>query len=102
LGLAWVLPGRLPSGPEARLGLTAFGAATVRLLPLVTDAHVDEAARWLSAGPVLLCGFTLAAILAPFPFVLIGYGASPILGFALALGRLAGDSGASGGFRASP
>lgn len=34
----------------------------------------------------LLAGFGLAALIAPFPFPLIGYGASPILGFGLALG----------------
>lgn len=36
----------------------------------------------------LLIGFGTMAILAPFPFPLIGYGASPILGFGLALGAI--------------
>ncbi len=55
----WTAFGRLPSGPEARLGLAAFGALLVTL----------GAVAWL----------------APFPFPLIGYGALPILGLALAL-----------------
>lgn len=37
----------------------------------------------------VMIGFAVAAILAPFPFPLIGYGASPILGFGLALGAIA-------------
>lgn len=39
-----------------------------------------------AALTALLCGMSIAAVLAPFPFPLIGYGASPILGFGLALG----------------
>ncbi|RNJ63294.1 MAG: hypothetical protein EDM03_02430 [Porphyrobacter sp. IPPAS B-1204] len=37
----------------------------------------------------VMIGFAVAAMLAPFPFPLIGYGASPILGFGLALGAIA-------------
>lgn len=36
----------------------------------------------------VLSGSGLAAVLAPFPYPLIGYGAAPILGFALALAAL--------------
>ncbi len=37
----------------------------------------------------LLIGFGFMAMIGPFPFPLIGYGASPILGFGLALGGVA-------------
>jgi hypothetical protein len=40
----------------------------------------------------LLVGFATMAMVAPFPFPLIGYGASPILGFGLALGALSTKS----------
>ncbi len=55
------------------------------------DAHHRESA----ALAALMIGLALAAMLAPFPFPLIGYGASPILGFGLALGALARSNGAS-------
>ncbi|WP_301751245.1 hypothetical protein [uncultured Erythrobacter sp.] len=46
-----------------------------------------------AALAALLCGLGIAAVLAPFPYPLIGYGAAPILGFGLALGlRKAGHS----------
>ena len=38
----------------------------------------------------LLIAFGVMTVIAPFPFPLIGYGASPILGFGLALGAVAG------------
>ena len=36
----------------------------------------------------LLVGFAAMAVIAPFPFPLIGYGAAPILGFGLGIGAL--------------
>jgi hypothetical protein len=48
--------------------------------------HVPRAEAYALAA--LLAGLGLAAMLAPFPFPLIGYGASPILGFGLALGAV--------------
>lgn len=53
-----------------------------------------------AALAALLCGLSIAAVLAPFPFPLIGYGASPILGFGLALGAIAARGQDSGSFRA--
>lgn len=50
------------------------------------STHVPRAEAYALAA--LLAGLGVAAILAPFPFPLIGYGASPILGFGLALGAL--------------
>jgi hypothetical protein len=90
-----------------------FGAGALEPQPFVEYVLADMAARsWLGAGALglalaggaalmatvpgpdrtplaalaaLLGGFTLAALLGPFPTPVIGYGASPILGFALAL-----------------
>lgn len=45
----------------------------------------------------LLVGLGLLATIAPFPFPLIGYGASPILGFGLALGASAREYGCKAG-----
>ena len=53
-----------------------------------------------AALAALLCGLGIAAVLAPFPFPLIGYGASPILGFGLALGAMAADPHGRDSFRA--
>jgi hypothetical protein len=47
----------------------------------------------------LLAAFGAMAVIAPFPFPLIGYGAAPILGFALALGALGQTGGESGADR---
>jgi cell division protein FtsW (lipid II flippase) len=49
----------------------------------------------------LLCGLGIAAVIAPFPFPLIGYGASPILGFGLALGAIAASTKDRSSFRAA-
>lgn len=53
---------------------------------LVTGTR-DRAEGLALAG--LLTGIALAALLGPFPWPLIGYGASPILGFGIALGAAA-------------
>ncbi len=50
------------------------------------STHVPRAEAYALAA--LLAGLGLAAMLAPFPFPLIGYGASPIIGFGLALGAV--------------
>jgi hypothetical protein len=51
---------------------------------LVINPHLAPEQGWPLAA--LLAGFGAMAMIAPFPFPLIGYGAAPILGFALALG----------------
>lgn len=51
---------------------------------LVVDPQMDRAEGYTLAA--LLLGLSVMASLAPFPYPLIGYGASPILGFGLALG----------------
>lgn len=58
--------------------------ATLFLTPLILLPVRDEA-RPLAA---LLIVLGAMAVIAPFPFPLIGYGASPILGFGLALGMI--------------
>lgn len=97
------------------LGVATFGAGTLEpqvftegvleqvwhsapLFALVLGGLLFLAPAWLlarsslvprregAALAALLCGLGIAAVLAPFPFPLIGYGAAPILGFALALG----------------
>jgi hypothetical protein len=88
-----------PSAPLAALALTALLLLAPGLLLTRPASSTGDAGPALAA---LLAGFTLAAMLGPFPFPLIGYGASPILGFALALGALAGDAAARGNFHASP
>ena len=52
-------------------------------LLLTAPRLAPEQGRPLAA---LLIGLGAVAVMAPFPFPLIGYGAAPILGFALALG----------------
>lgn len=67
----------------AALGLLLFG------LPLWTWVIRPVASQ--GEGPALaalLAGFGVMAMLAPFPFPLIGYGASPIIGFGLALAAM--------------
>lgn len=63
------------------LGAAALAAALF-LAPLILLPMNDET-RPLAA---LLIALGAMAVIAPFPFPLIGYGAAPILGFALALG----------------
>jgi cell division protein FtsW (lipid II flippase) len=88
-----------PSAPLAALALAALLLLAPGWLLIRPACSTDGAGPALAA---LLTGFTLAAILGPFPFPLIGYGASPILGFALAIGALAGNAAARGNFHASP
>jgi hypothetical protein len=69
----------------AALGLLLFGA------PLWYWAIRPVAAlEECSALAAILIALGIMAIIAPFPYPLIGYGASPILGFALALGAARG------------
>jgi hypothetical protein len=74
--------GRSLAGAIA-LGLLLFGA-TAWLALALPEALRREA----TALAALLAGLGAMAVLGPFPFPLIGYGASPILGFGLALGAL--------------
>lgn len=64
----------------AALGALLFGAAV--WLPLRLAQIPRTQALALSA---IMAGQAVMACLAPFPFPLIGYGAAPILGFALGL-----------------
>lgn len=54
---------------------------------LAVDPQAQRTEGWAIAA--LLTGFGAMAVIAPFPYPLIGYGASPILGFAFALGATA-------------
>ena len=63
------------------LALLMFAAP---LWHLVIDPQMDRAQGIALAA--LLVGLAALATLGPFPYPLIGYGASPILGFGLALG----------------
>ncbi len=60
---------------------------------LMRDPHIARAEG--AALAALLCGLGIAAVLAPFPYPLIGYGAAPILGFGLALGATVRKAGHS-------
>ncbi|AOL95185.1 hypothetical protein BG023_112271 [Porphyrobacter sp. LM 6] len=73
------------AAPLLALGLGAALLVAPAWL-LYRNLHVPRAEGYALAA--LLAGLGVAAILAPFPFPLIGYGASPILGFGLALGAL--------------
>lgn len=59
----------------------------VPLWHLVIKPQIQRSEAYALAA--LLTGLGAAALIAPFPFPLIGYGAAPILGFALALGATA-------------
>jgi cell division protein FtsW (lipid II flippase) len=58
----------------------------VPLWHLVIDPQMLRSEGYTLAA--LLTAFGVMAMLAPFPYPLIGYGASPILGFGLALGAV--------------
>lgn len=60
-------------------------AATLFVAPLILLPFREEG----RPVAVLLAALGAMAVIAPFPFPLIGYGASPILGFGLALGAMA-------------
>jgi hypothetical protein len=77
------------------LAALLFGAP----LWLLMLAGPQPARRQAAPLAALLAAFGAMAVIAPFPFPLIGYGASPILGFALALGALRQTSGESGADR---
>lgn len=66
VGALWAAFGRLPSRPEARLGLAALGAALL-FLPVLIGPEVGGVSRWLRAGGVLLHS---GALLLPLVVVL--------------------------------
>jgi hypothetical protein len=66
VGALWAAFGRLPSGPAARLGFAALGAALL-FLPVLIGPEVGGVTRWLRAGPVLLHS---GALLLPLVVVL--------------------------------
>ncbi|EAQ30556.1 hypothetical protein NAP1_07250 [Erythrobacter sp. NAP1] len=72
-----------PSQPLASAALAATLLASMVLVLKATDWPRTE--RFALAGA--LAGFTLAALLANYPYPLIGYGAASILGWGLALAR---------------
>lgn len=65
----------------AALGLVLFA---LPLWHLVVDPQAGRSEGLTMA--TLLATFGVMAVIAPFPYPLIGYGAAPILGFGLALG----------------
>ncbi len=69
---SWLAAAGVALALAAAIGLMVWAPGTARAPALALAA--------------LLAGFTLAAMLGPFPYPLIGYGASPILGFGLAFG----------------
>ena len=77
------------------LTVLLFGAP-LWLLVLAGPQRVRRQAAPLAA---LLATLGAMAVIAPFPFPLIGYGAAPILGVALALGALGQTGGESGADR---
>lgn len=77
-------------------GAMALGAALFLATPALLVWRSPAAQAESLALAALLVALGLAAVIAPFPFPLIGYGASPILGFGLALGALAGRAQAAG------
>ncbi|MCL9981778.1 MAG: hypothetical protein NBV60_01345 [Erythrobacter sp.] len=85
---------------------SALGAAALALmlfvLPLwhlIFDPQTERAERCALAALLLALG--AMAVIAPFPYPLIGYGASPILGFGLALGMTMRKPGRDGRFLAT-
>jgi len=102
-GALWAAWGRLPSGPEARLGLAA-AAAGLLFLPLLTGPVAGGVARWLPAGPVMLHSggllLPLIVVLAARARPLAGAAVLALAAAALALqpdaGALAGLAGGTG------
>jgi hypothetical protein len=72
-----------PAGAALLAGLLFLAPLWFRL----AEPQIAQDEGLVLAG--LLIGLSAAAVIAPFPFPLIGYGASPILGFGLALGAAA-------------
>ena len=77
-----VLVDALLQAPLAGLGLALALAAGFVLM--LQAASLPRSARFALAGS--LFGFVLMSVVSNYPGPLIGYGASPILGYALALG----------------
>lgn len=80
----------LPHVAERSLFKTACLAILLFVVPLwhlVIDPQTQRGEGFALAA--LLVAFGAMAVIAPFPYPLIGYGASPILGFGLALGAAA-------------
>lgn len=73
------------TNPLVALGLLA--ALVAGFLVLLKAGPGEDAPRKALAGS--LFGFSFAGLVSNYPSALIGYGASPILGFGLALGILA-------------
>jgi hypothetical protein len=67
------------------LAALALGAALVAGLALIVFAGTLERRARFALG-ASLAGFSIIALVANYPSALIGYGASPILGYGLALG----------------
>jgi hypothetical protein len=115
----------LVAASAAALALVTFNAGTLEPQIFTEGVLAQVAARsWLAAAAlaIVLFGVPLlllpvhdetrplvsllvvlgaVAVIAPFPFPLIGYGASSILGFGLALGAIARPTQESSSFRAA-
>lgn len=86
----------LPHAAERSVLATAALALLLFVLPLwhlVIDPQTQRAEG--AALAALLVALGTMAVIAPFPYPLIGYGAAPILGFGLALGSTARKAGNS-------
>ena len=80
-----VLPAALDRSPSMSiaLGMALLGPM---LLPLLTRRNFAGAPAALAA---CIAGFVAASLIGPYPSILIGYGAAPILGSGLAAGFIA-------------
>ncbi|WP_285709061.1 hypothetical protein [Erythrobacter oryzae] len=99
-GALWAAFGRLPSGPKARLGLAALGAALL-FLPVLIGPEVGGVSRWLPAGPVLLHS---GALLLPLVVVLASQSpraGPPLLGAAIVALALQPDAAMLAGLAAA-
>ncbi|MFN2100326.1 hypothetical protein [Altererythrobacter sp. MF3-039] len=77
------------TSPLVALTMLATMIASFLLMLRVIDQGAPE--RYALAGT--LAGFSLAGMISSYPSILIGYGASPIIGFALALGMARRERG---------
>ena len=98
-GLSAAVRGRLPPQPFVEgiiadlivvapwLALWLISSLVIAFLLILKALPRPPAERFALAGA--LAGFALTGLMASYPFVLVAYGAAPILGFGLALGGAA-------------
>ena len=102
-GLSAAVRGRLPPQPFVEgiiadlivvapwLSLWLISSLVIAFLLILKGLPRPPAERFALAGA--LAGFSLTGLMASYPFVLVAYGAAPILGFGLALGGAARKPG---------